>query len=44
MVKGKRWQDELPPEALVRPRFRDARLNIAVIATGMVPFDVDAED
>src|SRR5436853_565916 len=41
MVKWKRWQDEMPPQEFFRLWFRYTRVNIAIITTGMVVFDVD---
>jgi len=40
-VKWKRWQEELPPEDLVRAWFADARRNLAIVTTGLVVFDCD---
>ncbi len=39
-VKWKPWQEELPPEELVREWF-SVRRNIAIVTTGMVVFDCD---
>lgn len=43
-VKWKRWQDELPPEDLVRQWFADARRNLAIVTAGLVVFDCDEPD
>lgn len=40
-VKWKCWQDELPPEDLVRQWFADARRNLAIVTAGLVVFDCD---
>lgn len=41
MVAWKRWQTEMPPEELQRLWFRDTRVNVAILTTGMVVFDCD---
>lgn len=40
-VKWKQWQDQLPPEGLVREWFAGTRRNIAIVTSGMVVFDCD---
>lgn len=41
LVKWKRWQTEMPSEALFREWFLNRRTNIAIITTGMVVFDCE---
>jgi hypothetical protein len=40
-VKWGKWQDEMPPEDLLREWFADPRRNIAIICSGEVVFDCD---
>ncbi len=40
-VRWKRWQQEMPPEWLLRQWFQGTRNNIAVITNDLVVFDVD---
>src|SRR4051812_5797773 len=41
MVKWKRYQTELPTAETLAELFTDARVNVAIVTTGMVLFDVD---
>lgn len=43
-VPWKRWQKELPGEALVRRWFASGRRNLAVVTTGLVVFDCDGPE
>lgn len=43
-VKWKRWQDEMPPESLLKRWFHETRMNIAIITTGMVLFDCETRE
>lgn len=40
-VKWKQWQEELPPEELLREWFAGTRRNIAIVCSGLVVFDCD---
>ena len=41
LVKWKPWQSEMPPLETQMEWFMDTRVNVAIITTGMVLFDVD---
>src|SRR5262249_1979693 len=43
-VAWKRWQTEMPPLDLQLEWFADRDVNIAILCTGMVVFDVDDPD
>ena len=40
-VKWKQWQTEMPPLAMQMDWFRDTRVNIAILTTSIVLFDID---
>jgi hypothetical protein len=43
-VPWKRWQSEMPPPELQERWFRDTRMNISILTTGMVVFDCETAE